>query len=139
MDARGGGMQCEEGEMARRDGCMRHADRVRGTRHAATRAWGATRGVCRRLLVLCVCVSIGVTLTSYMFGPSQATCIYYTTHGTPILAAAHPCLSPTRPPYCMLLYIEGSGPGPGPDGCPMPMRVSCVNAALRKTRSVNYV
>ena len=37
------------------------------------------------------------------------------------------------------IYIEGSGPGPGPDGCPMPMRVSCVNAALRKTRSVNYV
>jgi len=53
-------MQCEEGEMARRDGCMRHAGRVRGTR---LRGLGAPPeafvGGC--LCCACVCVCHGPT------------------------------------------------------------------------------
>ena len=93
----------------------------------------ATRGVCRRLLacVVPVCLLLrGNANLVYVRSPPagrhacRSTILRTTTCGSA-------SVSPSRPPYCMLLCW---GVGPGLAASPMPMRVSCPNAALRKTR-----
>lgn len=81
------------------------------------------------LCLACVCLGNLVYVRSPAAG--RHACKYNTWYALYILrtsgrVAAHRCLSPTRPPYCIALHapiLRGSGPGP--DGLSHAMRVSC--------------
>jgi hypothetical protein len=105
-------------------------------RHAATVAWAPPEA----FVGGCLCVSRQPRICSVP--GRRATCMQIQHMVRPILRTSGRagwqrigvCLRPDRPIALHAPILRGVGPRPGPDGLSHAMRVSCDNAALRKTR-----